>query len=175
MRSVILWANMTTNAFALHIGLPRAENLYQIKRGNYGISPRMASRIVEKFPEINRLWLLTGDGEMLNENMLRSVAVPYFDEDVCRAVAVVEELRPVSEIVVPAVVKCDLAMRHEAECRDGRVAIVLLRRCSGEQPAAGEYIVVNQGVGRLVSTDGGSVMTQVLCEVVGRIMLNSQV
>lgn len=30
--SVIRWANMTINYFALYIGLPRGENLYQIKR-----------------------------------------------------------------------------------------------------------------------------------------------
>ena len=28
---------MTANAFARHLGLPRGENLYQIKRGNNGI------------------------------------------------------------------------------------------------------------------------------------------
>ena len=28
--SVIRWANMTINYFALYIGLPRGENLYQI-------------------------------------------------------------------------------------------------------------------------------------------------
>ncbi len=38
MESVIQWANMTTNYFARHIGLSRGENLYQIKRGNNGIS-----------------------------------------------------------------------------------------------------------------------------------------
>jgi len=32
--SVIRWANMTINYFALYIGLPRGENLYQIKKGN---------------------------------------------------------------------------------------------------------------------------------------------
>ena len=29
---------MTVNYFALYIGLPRGENLYQIKKGNNGIS-----------------------------------------------------------------------------------------------------------------------------------------
>ena len=33
--SVIRWANMTINYFALYIGLPRGENLYQIKKGNH--------------------------------------------------------------------------------------------------------------------------------------------
>ena len=36
--SVIRWANMTINYFALYIGLPRGENLYQIKKGNNGMN-----------------------------------------------------------------------------------------------------------------------------------------
>ena len=172
LHSVILWANMTTNAFALHIGLPRAENLYQIKRGHYGISLRLASRIVARFPEINKLWLLTGEGEMFVDNQMRSVVIPYYDEDVCRAVGVVAELRPVSEIAVPAIAKCDFAMRHDGESPDDGVTIVLLRRCGGEPAtAAGEFVVVSEGIGELVRTQKGVQMPQAVCEVVGRIML----
>lgn len=47
--SVIRWANMTINYFALYIGLPRGENLYQIKKGNNGISRNLADKIVTKF------------------------------------------------------------------------------------------------------------------------------
>ena len=63
---VIRWSGMSTNAFARHIGLARGENLYQIKRGNNGVSLDVANRIVAKFPEVSKLWLLTGDGPMLN-------------------------------------------------------------------------------------------------------------
>lgn len=64
IEAVIKMAQMTTNGFARHIGLPRGENLYQIKRGNNGVSQDIANRIVAKFPEINKLWLLTGEGQM---------------------------------------------------------------------------------------------------------------
>ena len=57
--SVIRWANMTINYFALYIGLPRGENLYQIKKGNNGISRNLADKIVTKFPEVSLAWLLT--------------------------------------------------------------------------------------------------------------------
>ncbi len=53
---------MSTNYFARHIGLARGENLYQIKRGNNGISLDVADRIVSKFPQVDKLWLLTGGG-----------------------------------------------------------------------------------------------------------------
>ena len=64
--AVIKMAQMTTNGFARHIGLARGENLYQIKRGNNGVSLDVADRIIAKFPEVSKLWLLTGDGNMIN-------------------------------------------------------------------------------------------------------------
>ena len=66
--SVIRWSNMTINHFAKHIGLSRAENLYQIKNGNNGISQKLAHRIVEAFPAISIGWLLSGEGVMLCED-----------------------------------------------------------------------------------------------------------
>ena len=44
--AVIKMAQMTTNGFARHIGLARGENLYQIKRGNNGVSLDVADRII---------------------------------------------------------------------------------------------------------------------------------
>ena len=70
LEQVVDWSNMSTNRFALSIGLKRSENLYQIKRGNFGISKELARLITVKYPEISRLWLLTGDGEMLNTRQI---------------------------------------------------------------------------------------------------------
>lgn len=70
-------SHMNANAFARHIGLPRGENLYQIKRGNNGISLDLANRIVAKFPEVSKLWLLTGDGAMLNEKTEAPELTPW--------------------------------------------------------------------------------------------------
>ena len=65
---VIQQSKLTVNAFARHIGLPRGENLYQIKKGNNGISLDVATRICQHYPEIDKLWLLTGDGQMLRDD-----------------------------------------------------------------------------------------------------------
>ena len=75
--SVIRWSNMTINHFAKHIGLSRAENLYQIKNGNNGISQKLAHRIVEAFPAISIGWLLSGEGVMLCEDNDTSL-IPCF-------------------------------------------------------------------------------------------------
>lgn len=47
LEEVIAATGHTVNAFARHIGLPRGENLYQIKRGNNGISCDVAKRITK--------------------------------------------------------------------------------------------------------------------------------
>lgn len=66
LEQVIKWTGLSTNAFATGIGLKRSENLYQIKRGNNRISKNLAELIVRKYGSVNRAWLLTGEGEMLD-------------------------------------------------------------------------------------------------------------
>jgi len=73
---------MSTNYFARHIGLARGENLYQIKRGNNGISLDEADRIVSKFPQVDKLWLLTGEGQMFADGKLRGAQIPFYNVDV---------------------------------------------------------------------------------------------
>lgn len=87
IEAVIKMSRMTTNAFARHIGLARGENLYQIKRGNNGVSLDVANRIVAKFPEVSKLWLLTGDGPMLNGKTELAGPTPwvYFAETALHA------------------------------------------------------------------------------------------
>lgn len=77
IEAVIKWANMSTNYFARYIGLARGENLYQIKRGNNGISLNVADRIVSKFPQIDKLWLLTGEGQMFADARQRGMQIPF--------------------------------------------------------------------------------------------------
>ena len=65
LEQVVKWSGMSTNRFATTIGLKRSENLYQIKRGSFGISKELARLVSQKYPEISRLWLLTGEGQMM--------------------------------------------------------------------------------------------------------------
>ena len=49
-------------------GYERAQSFYDVQSGKTkNISPKMANNIVSAFPEINKDWLLTGNGEMLIE------------------------------------------------------------------------------------------------------------
>ena len=107
LEAVIHWSNMTINAFARHIGLLRGENLYQIKKGNNGLSINVANLICEKFPEIDELWLLTGKNSML------------LSEDKCRCRGVDKDVTP--EAVDARVDSCRL-------CIAGRILPVLLEQ-----------------------------------------------
>ena len=79
---IVRWTNMTVNYFAHHIGLPRGENLYQIKKGNNGISRNLADKIVAKFPEISLPWLLTGEGRMFVDEKQSGQQIPFYKFDV---------------------------------------------------------------------------------------------
>ena len=164
LQCVIERANMTANAFAKHLGLPRGECLYQIKRGNYGISRRLAARIVEKYPDINELWLLTGEGDMLRGSDCGSIMVPFYDADISQA-ATLDELVAVSEIVVPHIAPCDFGMRNDAGHE------VVLVRCLREQDddrAEGEYLIVANGAAAIIRGAGAD-DARCLGRVVGRI------
>ena len=80
IEKIVHWTGLSVNAFALNVGLNRAENLYQIKRGKNGISKELAELIASKYPEINRVWILTGDGEMLASGGERNM-IPFYETD----------------------------------------------------------------------------------------------
>ena len=60
-------SGLSVNAFARAIGLSCGETLYQIRRGNNGISPNVAKRIHQKYPGFSLAWLMFGCGESLSE------------------------------------------------------------------------------------------------------------
>lgn len=146
IEAVIRWANMSTNYFARHIGLARGENLYQIKRGNNGISRDVADRIVAKFPQIDKLWLLTGDGQMFGEPRMRGAQIPYYNVDVEQGLAYVDRLSAESQMILPQVGDCDLAMCYSGRAMGDALppgTIVFLKKADPDAIIPGEeYAIV---------------------------------
>lgn len=111
LEQLIKWTGMSTNAFALSIGLKRSENLYQIKRGNFGISKELARLIIAKYPMINRSWLLSGDGDMFidalicnpKEMNLESIhgTIPFFQADIINVALDRQNQVPLYNMVLP--------------------------------------------------------------------------
>lgn len=141
---------MTTNYFARYIGLPRGENLYQIKRRNNGISRDVADKIVSKFPQIDKLWVLTGEGQMFAAPELRGATIPYYNADVEQAVLLRDRLAADTGFVLPQVVECDFAMRYEGRAMGAALpagAIVLLRAVEREAIIPGaEYVIISRKI-----------------------------
>lgn len=141
---------MSTNYFARYIGLARGENLYQIKRGNNGISLDLADRIVVKFPQIDKLWLLTGEGQMFGDERLRGVQIPYYDIDVEQGIAHLEHLESTNDMVVPPIGDCDLAMFYSGRAMGEMLppgTIVLLKKTDTDAIIpGGEYVIVSQKI-----------------------------
>jgi len=67
IQTLVQYKGMTYKSFAESIGAI-AQNLYDIKGGKSDISKKMADKILAVYPEINRTWLLTGEGKMISEN-----------------------------------------------------------------------------------------------------------
>lgn len=146
LEQVICWTGLSTNAFAARIGLRRSENLYQIKRGNNGISKELAELIVTKYPSLNRAWLLTGDGEMFAaaacapDGRLRG-GIPLYNTDAVRLAAAPDEALagtvPEHWIDVPGFGDCDFAGVATGDAMAPEVpagAIVALKRVDPTGP-----------------------------------------
>lgn len=109
------WLNMTSNSFAMHIGMTRSENLYHIKRGLFGITSDLANRITSHFPEINRTWLLTGAGNMLTSQIRTGTNIPYYESDIEELLPVIDETEPAGYIDLPLFNGCDIIAQSQAQ------------------------------------------------------------
>lgn len=151
IEAVIKWANMSTNYFARYIGLPRGENLYQIKRGNNGISMNVAQRVVAKFPEIDKLWLLTGEGQMFVDSSKCGAQIPYYNLDVEQCIDRLGQLKPDGGLFLSLLEKrCDLAMNYTGRAMGSVVpsgSVVLLRAIDRDEIIPGqEYVIVSRKI-----------------------------
>ena len=78
INNVLKYTGLTPSIFAKKLGEKRPQRIYDIQNGKTKkLSPEIADKIVSVFPAINRTWLLTGEGDMLNE----STTTTTFNED----------------------------------------------------------------------------------------------
>ena len=140
---------MSTNYFARYIGLARGENLYQIKRGNNGISLDLVEHIVAKFPQIDKLWLLTGEGTMFVK-FDKHKPIPFFKADPEQDIVRIGELCPDEYLVFPMGGKCDFAMCYAGRAMGSVIpagSIVLLREIAPDAIIpGGEYVIVSKKI-----------------------------
>ena len=67
-----LWYNIYCNDLPFY-GILREETILAIRHGKSEITDGIADAIVSAFPQVNRNWLLTGEGTMLKDETRQSV------------------------------------------------------------------------------------------------------
>lgn len=143
---VLEYANMTANAFAVHIGMQRSENIYHIKRGAFGISEELVERITARFPKINPTWLLTGVGDMLLGNTADKSTVPFYEMGVEQLLNQDTKQKRVGKYQLPYSCDCDAVVRVNAPAMvySGTAATDLfIKRVKVEEMVQGnEYLIV---------------------------------
>lgn len=70
MKEIIIklldYSKLNVKQFSEKLGMKRGQAIYDIMSGKTRrISEKLANQIISEFPEINKVWLLTGEGEML--------------------------------------------------------------------------------------------------------------
>lgn len=149
IEKIVRWTGLSVNSFALGIGLPRGENLYQIKRGNNGISKELAEQISARYPEVSRAWILTGQGEMLLGDGRRS-AIPCYDTDLLHLAAQGKLPEPSHAVSLPRINVASFAgliMNRSMEPDIPQGATVIVQEIGQQQMVPGyPYVVVTANI-----------------------------
>lgn len=68
IENLLMYLNMNAKAFSERLGYDRPQIIYDIQKGKTKkVSDDLSNKILSVFPEVNKVWLLTGEGEMLQE------------------------------------------------------------------------------------------------------------
>lgn len=146
LKQVIERFGKSINSFALSIGLHRAENLYHIRKGNYGISEDLAVKIIECDPEIDKTWLLTGIGSMLKDDVISPEQVPFYIDEAEKTLPNIEKIEPSAHFTVPYRMDCDLVIRTFSKSMSDTISAaqdLFLKRVAIEEVVQGnEYVLI---------------------------------
>lgn len=93
LEELLSYTGLNVNSLATELGLSRAQALYDIQsEKTKSITLSMADRIIQKFPEVNRSWLRTGDGDMLSSHNPRTEPTEFTLDKLEKARALAKEL-----------------------------------------------------------------------------------
>ena len=132
IEQIISWTGMSINSFGREIGLARSENLYQIRRGNNGISRDLAEMICKRYPQISKAWVLAGEGDMFLDPLeITALRLPFYDMDVEKYAQSPERHTRAGELKLPMFAGCDFAAVYYGRAMGSEVpagSIVVMRK-----------------------------------------------
>lgn len=138
------------NGFAMQIGLNRAENLYHIRKGNYGISEDLADRIIKQDPNIDRTWLLSGVGSMLKSDALQQESVPFYLDEMEESLPMIAHIQPSGTLQLPYKTNCDIVIRSFSKSMSDTISaaqdLFLKRIDVGDVVQGNEYVLITNNI-----------------------------
>jgi len=147
VEQVAHWAGLKVHGLAVDAGMQRGQSLYQIKQGRRGVSRGMAEAICANLPDLDKLWLLTGEGSMFRTPSDAQAGFPCFNADI---ETLLPDLTKYTADVcgrLPMARSCDLAVTVRNDFLQPDVpagATVFLRRESiGDIVDGLHYVVVH--------------------------------
>ncbi|MBQ5844941.1 MAG: hypothetical protein IIW52_08835 [Alistipes sp.] len=145
LATIIETSGLSVHAFALSIGMSRSETLYQIKRGQIGISRNVAQAIAEHYPEYSQVWIQTGMGSMYSNAVMSERYVSFFECDLANIIDV-DNMTPSDYIFLPMVNYADFAITYHGQDMEPSVpngSVLLLQKVDIQSIVYGnEYVVV---------------------------------
>lgn len=181
VEQVAHWAGVKIHGLAVDAGMQRGQSLYQIKQGKRGVSRGMAEVICSSHPDLNKLWLLTGEGPMFRiPSDDAHACFPCFNADLETLLPDLAKFASEASGRLPMARSCDLAVTVRNDFLQPDVpagATAFLQRVSVGDPVDGvRYVVVHGGKVRLCRAcrttpagEGDPVLTFVDCRARGEV------
>ena len=70
IEALLKYYKLSASAFASALGYDRPQIIYDIQKGKTkNLSSKLIDKIISAFPSVNKLWLLTGEGDMIASTM----------------------------------------------------------------------------------------------------------
>ncbi len=146
VEQVAHWAGVKVHGLAVDAGMQRGQGLYQIKQGRRGVSRGMAEAICSNLPDLDKLWLLTGEGSMFRTPSAEA-GFPCYNADLETLLPDLAKYTSDKCGRLPMARSCDLAVAVRSDLLQPDVpagATVFLRRESAGNIADGlRYVVVH--------------------------------
>ena len=147
LSQVVEESGLTLHSFSIAIGLLRSETLYQIRRGQIGISNKVADLIVAAYPQYNKAWLLTGFGNKYADPSSAKGHIPFYNCNLSQIINI-DRLEPESYIFLPMANTADFAIVYYGEDMMPSIpsgTVLLLSKCDPRSVVYGnEYVVVTE-------------------------------
>ena len=147
LSQVVDESGLTLHSFAMAIGLLRSETLYQIRRGQIGISNKVADMIVATYPQYNKAWLLTGFGNKYADPSSAKGHIPFYNCNLSQIINI-DHIEPESYIFLPMASSADFAIIYHGEDMMPSIpsgTVLLLSKCDPRSIVYGnEYVVVTE-------------------------------